>query len=142
MDFEGEFGGEDFGKDIPNYWEKFRDYKLGDLKDAVKDIFQKDPAGLLFKPWLIKHAKTIMTSYIWGLTHGVKASSRMTLDDFTTFIYAMETGKTKKDETVKEQDLNPAPMDVPKNELDTLFDENKIQGEIDDILGTSSDSDI
>ena len=116
---------DDAGEPSINYWEKFKGLSIGQLKDEFKKIFEKDPAGIEFQTWIQQKTPEILKSYIWGITHGVKAATKMCLDDFASYIFIIE--KTK----IVAESKQPI---QPKNELDILFAQDKIKDEIDSLL--------
>ena len=131
MDIDG--FSEDFHGDhnVPNYWEMLSKHNLGDVKNNMSQVFDQDKEGVEFKKWIKNRAEGLLKCYIMGLTTGVKLASRMCIDDFTMFIYVIEKTKVKEKPSAH---AKPEPMAPSKGELDRMYDKDKIQNEIDDML--------
>jgi hypothetical protein len=128
-----DYHGGEFSPDneVPNYWELFTKYNLGDVKNNMPAVFSNDKNGIEFKKWIQSRAEGLLKCYIMGLTTGVKLASRMCIDDFTMYIYVIEKTKVKEKPSTH---MKPEPMKPTKTELDRLYNEDKIQDEIDDML--------
>ena len=120
------------------WWNKISQYNLNDLRQRLLDLQNTKPDGKSFKAWFNSNGQKIVETYAAGILLGHKTAPHVNLNEYSIYVYLIENniGNLPVVKTQEEQKKEkPSPLVSSDRELDDLYKEEKINKEIDDLLG-------